>query len=285
MDIAAALKQYGFVGTLANSIPELRTILSRAAAGNWTADEFSRAVQDSKWWKGSADAVKQYQILKATKPGEWRAQQDVLHRKTISLAAEMGVAASAPQLGHLTVLAQMHGWDEATLRSQIGHLLRRGGQTYGGQAGEIQQQIRQLYYDMGIRYNSATVNDRVRAVLSGVSTIQNVTALVQQQAKTAFPALAAQIDAGHTVRQIADPYIQAKAQLLEQAPETVTLADPLVRRGLSYKDPKTAQIGLMPLWQYEQQVKADPKWQQTKNAHDDYATLAHQIGRDWGFAS
>src|SRR4051812_38601427 len=89
--VAEALKQYGFVGQLANSNPELRKILTKAAAGNWSTDEFSRAVQDSKWWRNSEDAVKQYQILKVTKPGEFAAQRGQLVNKVRAISKEMGV--------------------------------------------------------------------------------------------------------------------------------------------------------------------------------------------------
>jgi len=287
VDISAALKQYGFVGQLANSNPELRRILTRAAAGNWSADEFSRAVQDSTWWRNSADSVKQYQILKVTKPGEFAAQRGELTNKARTIAAEMGIGlgeGAHSALNHLVRMAQLHGWDEATLRQQIGHQLKGATATFGGQAGEIQQQIRQIYYDMGVPYSAYSVNLSVRHVLEGRGTVQGVQANVAAAAKSRFPSLAAQIDAGMTVRQIADPYIQTTAQLLEVAPDTVTLQDSLVKQGLSQRDEK-GQLGMMPLWQYEQRVKADPRWDKTKNARDDYAGIAHQIGRDWGFAS
>lgn len=288
-DIAAALKQYGFVGQLANSIPELRSILSRAAGANWSADEFSRALQDSNWWRNSADAVKQYQLLKVTKPGEFANQRTQLIGKVKTIANEMGVGIPAGSpLAHIVDTAQMMGWDEATLRQHIGNSLGVGGiksgATYGGQAGQIQQQLRTAYYDMGIPYSGYRINMDVRYILSGKSTVEATQSRLINQAVSAFPALAEQIRAGETVRQIADPYIQTKAQLLEVPPDTVTLQDQTVRQGLSHRDAQ-GKIGLMPLWQYEQQVKADPKWDKTKNARDAYSAMAHQIGRDWGFTS
>jgi hypothetical protein len=284
-DIAAALKQYGFVGQLANSVPELRKLLTRAAAGNWSNDEFSRALQDSNWWRNSADAIKQYQLLRVTKPGEFAAQRGETVTKVRSIAHEMGVSVGEGKgswLGYFVDQAQMHGWDEATLRQQIGHHLQGANTTFGGQAGQVQQQIRQIYYDMGVPYSNYTVGLQTRSVLDGSSTVQAVQALVAKTAKGRFPALAAQIDAGQTVRQIADPYIQTKAQLLEVPPDTVTLADATVKKALTNRD-QAGQQTLMPLWQYEQEVKNDPKWDRTKNAHNDYAAMAAQIGRDWGF--
>jgi hypothetical protein len=292
--VAEMLKQYGFVGQLANSNPELRSILTRAAAKGMSTDEFSRAVQDSHWWKTSADAVKKYGILKATKPGEFKAQRAQLVTRIRMISKEMGVNLSEHgnkgfyRLGYLTDLAQLHGWDEATIRQEIGRRINsrdvHSGRTFGGKAGEIQQQIRSMYYDMGVPYAPATINQAVRNVLTGSSTVQQTQANLQAAAKSRYPSLAAQIDAGQTVRQIADPYIQTQAQLLELPPQKITLQDSLVKKGLSQRDSK-GQLGMMPLWQYEQTVKADPRWDKTKNAHDAYATMAHKIGRDWGFTS
>lgn len=287
--IADALKEYGFVGELANSIPELKTILSRAAAGNWSPDEFSRAVQDSGWWRNNSDAVKQFRLLKVTKPGEFADQRDQLVKKTLTIATEMGVfIPRGSPLSNLVTMAQLHGWDEARLRQQIGLSLGTAGiekgSTYGGQAGQIQQQLRTAYYDMGVPYNGWRINMDVRSILAGRSTVEAVQARLSDTAISAFPALAEQIRAGETVRQIADPYIQTQAQLLEVPPDTITLQDRMVRQGLQHRD-ADGKIGLMPLWQFEQQVKADPRWDRTKNARDDYAAVGHQIGREWGFAS
>lgn len=285
VDVNAALKKYGFVGTLANTVPELKRILTQAAAGNWDTDRFSRAVQDSKWWKDSADSVKQYQILKATKPGEWHEQRAALERKAQTIASEMGLdghSINSHILGHYVAMAQMHGWDDDTLRHALGRYLKGTGD-YSGQAGELQQQVRQMYADYGVRYDANQTLAQVRGILSGRQTIQGVHAMITTHAKSTFPGLAAQIDAGHTVAEIASPYLATKAQLLEVPPTTITLQDAAVRKALSTKDPKTGAIGVMPLWQYEQSVKADPRWDKTKNAMNDYSQMAQQIGRDWGF--
>lgn len=38
-----------------------------------------------------------------------------------------------------------------------------------------------------------------------------------------------------------------------------------------------------PLWQFEQQVRNDPRWDQTDNAKQSAASLVMQIGKAWGF--
>jgi ABC-type uncharacterized transport system YnjBCD substrate-binding protein len=50
-------------------------------------------------------------------------------------------------------------------------------------------------------------------------------------------------------------------------------------------DPKTGMRATTPLWQFEQQVKSDPRWQFTKNAHADTSQLLEQLGHDWGYSA
>lgn len=281
--IDEALKQYGFLGQLARSVPELRGLFSQAVAHGWDTAEFSRALQDSKWWKNSEQSVKQYQLQKVSNPGEVKKQRGLLVNQARTLAAEMGVKGlNQAYFAHLADIAQMHGWSEAQLRQQLAGHLSGTGQTWGGSAGEAQQQIRSIYADYGLPYNSISVLLTTRNILAGRTTVQAVRAMVQDQAMQTFPALAAQIKAGHTVAEIAQPYLATKAQLLERAPATVTLSDPAVKRALQARDGK-GQPTTMPLWEFEQQVKADPAWDKTKNAHNDYSQMAMQIGHDMGF--
>jgi hypothetical protein len=288
INLKAALAKYGFVASLANAVPELRNLLTQAMAGGWDVNRFSKALQDSHWWRNSADSIKNYQVLKATKPGEFRAQRDLLVNRARTIAAEMGVGlteGSHGTLAHIVDAAQMHGWDEAMLRQQIGHQLVGATATFGGQAGEIQQRIRAMYANNGVPYSDYTVNLDVRSILEGRKSEQGIQAQVTKQALSAFPGLAEEIRAGHTVAEIAQPYINTQAQLLEADPSTISLTkDRLLRSGLQARGPKGEPV-TMPLWQFEQRVKADPRWDKTKNAMNDYSQMAEQIGRDWGFIS
>jgi hypothetical protein len=45
LDLNTALNSYGFVGTLANAIPDLKNILQQAIAAEWQPEQFTRAVR------------------------------------------------------------------------------------------------------------------------------------------------------------------------------------------------------------------------------------------------
>jgi hypothetical protein len=86
--------------------------------------------------------------------------------------------------------------------------------------------------------------------------------------------LADKIGAGYTVKQLLSPYINTRANVLEEDPEMVDLKS---LQGIA-KDPKN----LMSLYDYEVSLRQDPKWRFTKNAQDSLGSLANSIGKMFG---
>ncbi len=48
-------------------------------------------------------------------------------------------------------------------------------------------------------------------------------------------------------------------------------------------DGKVDRTQATPIWQFEQQVRTDPRWQYTNNAKDAMSTALLHIGSDFGF--
>lgn len=286
MNLAEALKKYGYVGTLANSNPELKKILLDMAGKNASVEEFTRAVQDSKWWKNSADSVKQYQILRATKPGEFATQQGTMISRVRRLAGQMGVRLTEGHggtLSHLVTGAMQFGWSEDELRAQVGGMysLNRGHEA-GGDAGKTTQQLRQIYANYGIPVSVDAQAKATRAILSGRATIDTYMGQALEAAKSRYAALAPQLDQGMTVHDIADPYMQVMANTLEIPQSRVNLTDRRVQQALTARDDK-GQPTVKPLWQFEQDLKTTPEWDKTKNATNAAYDMVNKIGKDWGF--
>jgi hypothetical protein len=286
--MASAFDQYGYIATLANSIPELKSIMNKALAGKWTPDKFSQAVQDSRWWKVNSDQVKQNAILRATKPGEYAAQRGAMTLKVRTLAKSMGVGLTEGSHGTLNALinhAMALGWDDTTLQQQIGHYYHYRGGTSAGQAGALQQQIRQLRADYGLGNNDQMDAHHVHMILMGQESVDSFKAAAAQSAESRYPGFAQQLREGQTMTQIADPYIQTIAQTLEMSPADVDLMDPSVQRAITARDPKTGHNVPMSLWQVQDMMRQDPRYDHTKQAVSDAYSMINQIGKDWGFSA
>ena len=134
--------------------------------------------------------------------------------------------------------------------------------------------LRKAYAENGIPFNQkALMTTAIDVTLKPEKLTANLN-LVNLQAKTYFPALADKIGAGYTVKQLLSPYINTRANVLEEDPEMVDLKS---LQGIA-KDPKN----LMSLYDYEVSLRQDPKWRFTKNAQDSMSSVASGIAKMFG---
>jgi hypothetical protein len=106
---------------------------------------------------------------------------------------------------------------------------------------------------------------------------------IRKQARALAPSFANELDSGMDLVDIAAPYIQSKAKLLQLNPADIDLFDHDVRGALSAKD----QAGVKPtsksLWQFEQDMRNDPRYLKTDAARDQAYGVAHKVLSDFGF--
>ena len=98
--------------------------------------------------------------------------------------------------------------------------------------------------------------------------------LINLQAKTYYPALADKIDKGFTVKQLLTPYLNTRANILEEDADSIDLKE----LQEVAKDPK----GLMGLYDYEISLRKNPKWRFTKNAQDSMGSLGRDLTKMFG---
>lgn len=150
----------------------------------------------------------------------------------------------------------------------------------GGQAISYRDNLNQLAANMGVKYDTTAA---ARSIALGQSTEQQWQDDIKNLAKGSFPAWQKQIDAGLTVKQIAQPYTNSVSTILGLDPAAVGLDDKLVKQGMQGLDP--ANPSAMPLYQFEQQVRKDPRWATSKDAMDSLSSTGYQIAKEWGLMS
>lgn len=143
-----------------------------------------------------------------------------------------------------------------------------------GNFGVTLTTLKKAYAENGIPFNQkALMTTAIDSTLKPEKLNANLN-LVNLQAKTYFPALADKIDKGYTVKQLLSPYIQTRANVLEEDPDMVDIKS---LQGIA-KDPKN----LMNLYDYEVSLRQDPKWRFTKNAQDSMSNVANSIAKMFG---
>ena len=175
-----------------------------------------------------------------------------------------------------------HGWTDEQLRYDMGKHITFGGDVHQGEGGDDIDKLQAFSYSMGVKMSGKWYADAGRAMVRGVAAQQDYEDVIRRQAKALFPTWSKQLDAGQTVADIASPYMQSMSQILELPAGSINLYDSTIKKALQSKDPQTGANSVMPIWQFENNLRSDDRWKSTKNAQDSMMQTAHQVLADFG---
>jgi hypothetical protein len=233
--VAADQETYSFVDDLAKSVPELAALLKQAAAGKWTPQRFADAMETTAWWRTNSDTAKQQIQLQKTDPAQYNQGLSQAQDHVRQAAASMGVTLTDAQVKSQATADLFQGLDDATLQSDLGKLYggsSTGASGAGGNSVTLTGQINQLAAQYGVPVTKSWVDSEVRAALVAGTGAEGAQAALTQMATGVYPGLAAQLAAGQTTQQIAQPYIAMMAQTLELPDTSISLSDPTIQRAL-----------------------------------------------------
>lgn len=279
-------EQYGFTASFLNANPEIKKLFKEMVKAGWSQDKFNAKLRNTKWWKTHGEAERKYLTLKYTDPATANQQLYQARVKAAQLAKQMGLtgaAASTAKLKDYAYLMVAKGYDEAQIRYLMGQKLVISSSSHGGEAGEAWDDLAGYAYSMGVKVSDSWMAARVKNIISGTGTSQDVKNEMAKLAKAQFPQWTKQIDAGQTVADIASPYMQSMAQILELPSGSINLFDNTIKKALNYTNPGTLQKEAKPLWQFENELRSDSRWKKTKNAQDSLMQVGHQVLADFGF--
>ena len=283
-----AMSAYGFVFQLANSVPQLKGFLDQAIRDKWTADRFQATIESSPWWMQNADTVRNLAIQQATEPGTYNQNLTNAKQQITLKAQQLGRSiddATAQRLA-LQTLSENFSWDDQRLSMLVTNntsIGRGDSGGYLGQAANYHDHMTKVAQDYGVAYTGSWLDAWVNDIESGRNSLDSFESVMRARAKAAFPQFANQIDAGMTIRDIADPYIGMYAQTLEVPETQVTLKDPAIQKALAQTGQDGTTQTSMPMWQFQRTLKDDPRYDRTKAAKDDAFAALNKIGKDFGF--
>lgn len=286
ISVDQAMSAYGFVYQLAKSIPELNGYLQDAIKHGWTPEKLTATVESGKWWMQNADTVRQLAILHATEPGTYKQQVANAQRLIMLKAQAMGRSFDSKTLNSLVfqTLTQNASWDDQVLTSMVSRQsVIKAGDSRLGQVAQLQDHMTQVAQSYGVAYTQKNLDGWADRIQGGFDTVDGFESLMRARAKAQYPHLAGQIDAGMTVRDVADPYLSTMAATLELDEGAIDWnKDPHIKKALA----QVGQDGAMtaqPMWQFERTLKNDARYDHTKQAKDDAMSTIATIGKDFGF--
>ena len=151
-----------------------------------------------------------------------------------------------------------------------------------GPAGKYFVQLKGLAMDNGINLSDDTAKTYAGQIAAGTVDQNTIVNTLRQSAASAFPQYQDQIKSGLDLRSIADPYIQSMSKILEIPSTGINLFDPTIRSALSYTM-ADGKIGTKSIYDFEKDLRQDPRWQYTQNAKQDVSNSVQKVLQDFGF--
>lgn len=282
--------QYGWALSVLRSNPELSKLFDRAVSETFSPAAFVGQLRNTKWYKTRSESVRKMEVLKNADPAEYNRQ---LQRMAGSVADQYFAMtgrrldqATAKKLGST---ALTFNFNEGEMRDLVGGTVK--SQTLmmnglGGTLGEAERQLRQAAEDYGLDFADSAFAGQLNNIARQVTDVGAVVDNYRNQAKSRYAAFADEIDQGLTIRDIAEPYKQLMAKTLEISDKGISVMDGSIQKALTYRPMvqkgKPGPPTPMAMWQFETDLKNDPRWNKTQNAQDSIMAAGRKVLTDMG---
>lgn len=269
---------FGLTKALIEAFPELKPIFDKFVAGDKTQAEID--YYNTNYYKNMTDTAQQRATKKATRFGAYSQELEAYVVAQKARLVGIGITDEKVLTNDFLEKAYLSGWTDKQL-----DLNALGGTTKpltGGALGDTQT-LKQYADAFGMSYNALTYDIWTKSLAAGTMVEDDIKAKMRQDSASAFPVFADQINAGKTLDSLASAYKSSIANILEKDPDTVSWTDPNLRKALQNID-KDGKPILMPIWQFEKNLRSTTEWEYTNNARDTMDSLSLKVLRDWGLA-
>lgn len=277
--------QYGWASSFLNHNSELKGIFKTAVKEQWEPEKFQAKLRNTKWWKTTSDTARQLQLQKDTDPATYRAVKDATTLQVKQLAAQLGAAVPSKNLSKIVDTVMKTGMDENALRVTLGSYIKFSkDQTVKGEAGMQAANIREYAYNMGVNLSDDAVANYAVNIVKKLGTEEDYKQFINQQAISAFPGYADDINGGASVLDLADPYIQQMADTWQVPPSSISIKDPLIRNAMNGMD-KAGQPRGLTQTDFAQLLRQDPRYAGTDAAISQATQVGSSVLKQMGLIS
>lgn len=246
---------------------------------SYALDEMKKGID----WFERFDALQEEARMQQADPrrkADWERSLEIEQQKVRTLAQNAGAPLSDEDIKTIALDARLDGLTDLEIQQRMQPFIESAiveGRDLGGSAANFEREIVQWSRRNGLILTGPTVAKYVQAGIEGRSSIEDIkndlrrTYLIGQ-----YPGWADRIEQGYDPADIAQPYRERMANLLEIDDMDIDLNDNLLQRGMQSVG-ADGKPRVMPLYEFEQEVRKDPRWQQTNNAYQAYAQLTQRV--------
>lgn len=277
-------ERYGYSVAFFNSVPELKKLLNQATKNQWDGALFQAHLKNTKWFRTTQDSVRKATAMQKMDPATYKATIEASREAASQLAVKLGAVVSDKALDKLAHNIIHYGWQDAQIQAFLGNYVKFNDKNVlGGLAGQAYTQLRKTAYDNGVSMQEQTLKNAAAYVVKGISTMEEQIGNIRGLAMGAYPAFADQIEAGQSMRDIAQPYVQSVARILEVPDTDVDLYHPKIRQALN-RAGRDGKPSPMSITDFENNLRSSPDWRRTANAQNQVFAIGRQVLQNMGLA-
>jgi len=216
-------------------------------------------------------------------PDVWNQQITAEVENLRDLAIQAGAVMTDEELRDLVVRKRRMGLSDAQVNNILSDFIGAVNGAYRGEAGKTAAGISEWGRRNNVDLSQGMIDGYLQQIQSGDTTEFDVLQdLRNTYLASAYPAWSDRIQAGQDIYDISAPYRGKMESLLELGAGTITLDDPLLQSGLQATGPDGKPI-IKPIYEFEQDIRNDPRWQTTDNAYQTYAESMTGLLKTFGF--
>lgn len=269
---------YGITADLIRAFPELQKVYELFVSGDLTQAELE--YYKTGYYRGLTTTSKNRAQQKASQPGVYTQGLEAFKVEQRKRLIAKGINLDEATFNSVIQNAYDKGLDDAQIDLQA--LSKFKGTLGGDTLGKVQT-LEEYAKSFGMSYSQATLNSWSQGIFSGTNTIFDIQEKIRKDAASAYPVFADDINKGTSVDALASAYRASMATILEIDADTISYNDPTFRRALQYVGPD-GKPALKPIWQFEAELRQDPRWDLTDNARATVDSLSLKVLRDFGQA-
>ena len=263
------------------AVPELQQLFEDALNSEWTAASVKAAVQSSDWYMATNEDFRTAWAKASIGGADWTATQETARLAVQAAATAKGRTLTAAELEANTQRYIDEGWGEVGRQQLLNDALAVGLTTgtdgfMAGAAGDLQQTLKDVANRNGLPLSQGYYESAAKSVASGLTTENDWIRDLRAQAASLWPSYADKINAGVDVGDLASGYVNTMANTLEINASEISLNDPSIREALSSFDDKGNPLP-MGLWDFQNKLRSDPRWMNTKQATDSISETANTV--------
>jgi hypothetical protein len=286
-----------WIAELVKRDEELRRLFEKAVRSD-DLDGFMDDIYQSKWWNDPEKSGSWKQAFRLEFSKDKTAWNDSLDeaKQVIKDQAKAMYDLVVPEaiLDQIARRFLYEGWSKnenrglrVWLASQLDEQQAAEDSTFkpGGMLVDAERTLRDAARGYGVYRPENWFTDTAEKILNPDSNFTDDDAWNEliSEAESLYPVFQGKLSKDRSVRDVAAGYIGSLARYLEiNDPEMIELDDPLLQRAFTNID-QSNNPSLMPLWQFNQEIKKDARWQYTSNALNTYSQIGSDLARMMGF--